>query len=321
MKYNYRDLTHLTETEGTVRPYAKKVPEQLMKPLKMSSSGLEARMSGHRSALVKIGKEWYKLKGCNPQEGLFSASDWFPELKGTSLDVPDWTMKPKGAMCPESVESELEEQLQLIEKLDEFKLTAPLYPVARYDYEMPGRNCAVSITKGDLRFPEFMHKVSRLEKSLPDYKNQFSLIHQWLGFAQYVVKESFGMLGNTSNGVWNYVFYQIDGGYALSRVDFPRRTEVDKLIRPNPIGEMEQYVLEFLKERGQTKHLDSIMKNLDVQPAGKRVGVVREHGNYRVYLPESRFPPVEIMFTNFDRGMAGEMPAPISKKFIETAMI
>ena len=155
MTYDYRDLTHLSKTEGEVNLFTNhnyNLPKELNTPLKISENGLEARMSGMRSSLIKIEDYWYKLKGCNPQPGLFSAADWLgPEVIKYGLDVSHPTKKPKGAMDPKTVKQELEFQNTIVEKLKEFDLEAALYPIARYDYKMKGRHCAISLCKGDLR--------------------------------------------------------------------------------------------------------------------------------------------------------------------------
>lgn len=321
MKYASRDLTHLIETEGDVVDYSVEgIPKNLQKTLRLSTSGISARMSGRRSALVQVEKEWYKLKGCNPQPGLFSSSDWFPELKGTLLDLvdPTWT-KPKGSLCTISATTELEEQLKIVEKLGEFNLTAPLYPVARYDYAMENRACAVSITRGDLRLPEFSRKFSEKSYVLPGYKNQFNKIYQWLGFAQYITKESFGKLGSTSNGNWNYLFYETPKGYALMRTDFSHREESEKVLTPDFFGNVEQHVVDYLLQQKYSERVIlRVLENLEIEIGDSKRAVSKRMDEYIVTLPEYFLPKNEKMMAYFQKGLDGEMPKPISKSFIES---
>jgi hypothetical protein len=324
MNYLFREETHLSETEGKVISYSEKVPEVLQRPLKISEQGIPSRRSGRRNALIKISGHWYKLKGFNPQPGLFSTSDWMHELKNTELDIPDNTMKPKGAMCDYSVEVELKQQDMLVEKLKEFRLTAPLYPVAKYDYGMGDRYCAVSVTTGDLRLSEFLQKASVTPFNMPDYKNQFELMYQWFGFAQHIVKETFGKLGGMSNGISNYVFYDVDGGYGISRVDFPKRSEKNRLIRPNPVGYMEQCVVEFLRKTGNSSYLEKVLSDPVVKVVSsksKKIGVFKKGGKNRgliVYVPENMMPKQGKMLQAFAKGLNAEIPKPVSKKFISS---
>ena len=318
MKYRERDITFLTEAEGEVVDYSMHgIPKLLENTLKMSSSGINAKMSGRRSALLRLGKKWYKLKGCNPQPGLFSHSDWFPIVKDTLLDEVDATMKPKGSMNVESAKSELEEQLKIVEKLGEFNLTAPLYPVARYDYAMENRACAVSITKGDLRLPEFRNRFLEINHVIPNYKQQFNIIYQWLGFAQYITKETFGRLGKTSNGVFNYIFYEIPKGYALMRTDFAHRPEPERILKPDFFGNHEHHIVEYLtKHKYSQPTISKILEDFEVEErTAKRIVSPRlEH--YVVNIPKNKLPDKKDIMKYFQKGLDGEMPEPISKSFI-----
>ena len=319
LEYEGRETTFLTETDGRVINYSRNgVPEALSNPLKMNDRGLEAKMSGSRSALVKIGKNWYKLKGCNPQPGLFSGSDRLPKLKGTLLDIVDPTMKPKGSMCIKSAASELEEQLKIIKKLEEFNLPAPLYPVARFDYDMENRACAVSITKGDLRLSELVINFSETSYVIPDYKNQFDLIYQWLGFAQHITKQTFGRLGKTSNGIQNYIFYNIPDGYGLMRTDFAHRPDDEKILKPDFFGNLEQHVVEYLTQHKYSDRVIlKVLETLEIETRQSKKAVAKSMKGYVVNMPGYYLPSTEKMMAFFHKGLEGEQPKPISKKFIE----
>lgn len=210
-----REPILLSYTDGEVHEFeGYKLPETLRRPLIQDGSGyIVGFPSGGRSSIVEEDGKAFKYKGSKPAPN---------NLWGSG--------EPEGGMSEGHCMNELRMNRLISEKYLEYGLTPAMISSGWIKYSITDANkrdiyCAILEILGDTRLSTMNSRITGLirkgEKirSLEFIKKLFAQLNAWMGFSDRVLFECGILPLDISFGLDNYVFYRMDGGYGVSRVD------------------------------------------------------------------------------------------------------
>ncbi len=199
---------YLREAEGGFHAWnGSELPEELSEPLRISESKKECASgvaSGDRSAIVRCGREYYKLKACCPSFFVDNGKKVCHDRAGFDDKEPFGVMEESAAI------RELDFTHRLAKRLKSYGLLPPLESVGRYEYDISfkGRpvNCAVMLTRGDARLND-VYSGSFKSYEEPDGKLKAA---RWMGFSERVMRECGVRWDIESVHMGNMVIYVAD---------------------------------------------------------------------------------------------------------------
>ncbi len=175
----------LRKTEGSFHAWkGAEVPEELKTPLAKRGSGTEifGVASGDRSATVKCGENYYKLKGCDPRP--FEKGLGPFKRKVCSARYPLPFNEPRGSMTKYRARKELLGTELIKKRLEGYELLSPLEPAGTLEYKnvyfgLSPVHCAVMLTRGDTRLGDLSFRDAK----------EYSLTSKWMGFSEKLLRE------------------------------------------------------------------------------------------------------------------------------------
>lgn len=211
-------MGYLIPTSGEVEPYnGYKLPKQLESPLKASLSRPSKTecLKGYiryRTVHFRIGERVYKQKGIHPRV----------KHKFSRRYRPEFT-EPIDTMSSKKARIELQANDILNQNYCEYGFVGPLTPAADVEFNVPftptsNVHGALLESRGDTRVIELLRDLRSMRKEKMPRQFLVSL-SKWLGFSYRILLESEVLPYSDTNSLNNFVFYRMERGYGVARVD------------------------------------------------------------------------------------------------------
>lgn len=331
--YGRRKRVYLQQTNGEVIILSEELPSILRKPLMgfEEATYLRGWNSGKRSALLSIGKKWYKLKGIYPSST--------PHLD---------PLQPSGCMRESFILKELEVSERLAEYGRNEDILPPLEPLGFYRYNLKfldeNVGCCLFKTRGDSRLAEYLPRVLRIlyrlhnkgKKDLSKLKTELTdKIGKWLGFWLRGLKKNETTWGtvfakdgekikvyNTNVHPLNMVLYCVEDGVGVGLIDFDLSiSKKDKIsIQPfyKKLGIVEVNFERILNY--EEKEIRKYLRNLGLELY--IIENINEKLDFYTEIPYSKLNEVKDkdmeVLKAFEDGLKGkELPEPININFFK----